>query len=49
MDLTGRHFLKLLDYTPEEINYLIDLAAELKRLKKSRHSGRYLNGAKMLH
>ena len=34
MDLTGRHFLKLLDYTPEEINYLIDLAAELKRLKK---------------
>jgi len=35
MDLTGRHFLKLLDYTPEEINYLIDLAAELKRLKKA--------------
>ncbi len=28
-------FLKLLDYTPEEINYLIDLAAELKRLKKA--------------
>ena len=35
MDLTGRHFLKLLDYTPEEINYFIDLAAELKRLKKA--------------
>ena len=35
MDLTGRHFLKLLDYTPEEINYLVDLAAELKRLKKA--------------
>ena len=35
MDLTGRHFLKLLDYTPEEINYFVDLAAELKRLKKA--------------
>lgn len=34
MDLTGRHFLKLLDYTPEEIAYLIDLAAELKDRKK---------------
>ena len=30
MDLQGRDFLKLLDYTPEEILYLIDLAAELK-------------------
>ena len=27
--------MKLLDYTPEEINYFIDLAAELKRLKKA--------------
>lgn len=35
MDLKGRHFLKLLDYTPEEIEYLVDLAAELKRLKKA--------------
>ena len=32
--LTGRHFLKLLDYTPEEITYLIDLAADLKNKKK---------------
>lgn len=30
MDLKGRDFLKLLDYTPEEIEYLLDLAAELK-------------------
>ena len=30
MDLKGRHFLKLLDYTPEEIEYLLDLAADLK-------------------
>jgi ornithine carbamoyltransferase len=34
MDLKGRHFLKLLDYTPEEITYLLDLAAELKEKKK---------------
>ncbi|MCD8195867.1 MAG: ornithine carbamoyltransferase [Lachnospiraceae bacterium] len=34
MDLKGRNFLKLLDYTPEEIAYLLDLAAELKEKKK---------------
>lgn len=32
-NLKGRHFLTLLDYTPEEINYLLELSAELKRLK----------------
>ena len=36
MDLKGRSFLKLLDYTPEEILYLVDLAAELKDKKKKR-------------
>ena len=34
MNLAGRHFLKLKDYTPEEIEYLVDLAAELKAKKK---------------
>ncbi|MBP5198361.1 MAG: ornithine carbamoyltransferase [Lachnospiraceae bacterium] len=34
MNLKGRDFLKLLDFTPEEIIYLIDLAAELKDKKK---------------
>ncbi len=34
MDLRGRDFLKLLDYTPEEIRYLLDLAADLKDKKK---------------
>lgn len=34
MNLRGRSFLKLLDYTPEEILYLVDLAAELKEKKK---------------
>ena len=34
MNLKGRHFLKLLDYTPEEILHLLDLSAELKEKKK---------------
>ena len=34
MDLKGRDFLKLLDFTPEEILYLVDLAADLKDKKK---------------
>ena len=34
MNLKGRDFLKLLDFTPEEITYLLDLAAELKDKKK---------------
>lgn len=34
MKLTGRSFLKLKDFTPEEITYLIDLAEELKKKKK---------------
>ena len=35
MNLKGRHFLTLKDYTPEEIIYLLDLAAQLKELKKN--------------
>ena len=30
----GKSFLKLLDFTPEQINYLIDFASELKQQKK---------------
>jgi ornithine carbamoyltransferase len=33
-DLRGKHFLRLADFSPEEITYLIDLAAELKAAKK---------------
>ncbi len=45
MNLKGRNFLTLKDYTPDEILYLLDLAAELKELKKNRtphlrHQGR---------
>lgn len=35
MNLVGRDFLKLLDYSPEEIQYLVDLAADLKAKKKA--------------
>ena len=34
MNLKGRKFLKLMDFEPEEILYLVDLAAELKEKKK---------------
>ncbi len=35
MNLKGKSFLKLLDYTPEEMEYLINLASELKAKKKA--------------
>ena len=35
MDLTGRNFLTLKDFTTEEIEYMIDLAADLKDKKKN--------------
>jgi ornithine carbamoyltransferase len=35
MNLKGRDFLKLLDYEPDEITYLLDLAADLKAKKKA--------------
>lgn len=34
MDLKGKSFLKLLDFTPAEIEFLLDLSAELKDKKK---------------
>ena len=44
VNLSGRSFLKLLDFTPEEIEYLLDLSAEFKRLKKARTPHRLLEG-----
>ena len=35
MNLKNRDFLKLLDYSTEELNYLLDLSAELKAKKKA--------------
>ena len=44
MDLKGRDFLTLRDFTPEEIEYLVDLAAELKARKKQGIVERDLRG-----
>ncbi len=43
-DLTGRHFLKELDFCPEEFRFLIDLAAELKVAKKAGAEQQRLRG-----
>ena len=44
MNLKGRSFLKLLDFTPAEISGLIDLAAELKAKKKACQAHRLCEG-----
>ena len=44
MNLKGRDFLKLLDYTPSEIYGLLELAAELKAKKKAGVPHRLLEG-----
>lgn len=44
VNLSGRSFLKLLDFTTEEINYLLDLSAEFKKLKMAGVPHRYLEG-----
>ena len=36
MSMKGKSFLKLLDFTPEEITQLIDTAADLKQKKNKR-------------
>ena len=44
MNLKNKHFLKLLDFTPEEITGLLDLAADLKAKKKAGVSHRLCEG-----
>lgn len=44
VNLHGRDFLKLLDYTPEEINHLLDVSFELKRKKHEGIDHSYLKG-----
>lgn len=44
VNLSGRNFLKLLDFTPDEIRYLIDLSAQLKAKKKTGEPHKYLEG-----
>lgn len=44
VDLKNRHFLKLLDFTPAEIKYLLDLSLELKKAKKEGREVQKLKG-----
>lgn len=44
MNLKGRNFITLKDFTPEEISYLLDLAADLKAKKKKGITGNSLKG-----
>jgi len=43
-NLRNRHFLKLLDFKPEEIKYLLDLAVELKKAKRAGTEQKRLDG-----
>jgi ornithine carbamoyltransferase len=44
VNISGRSFLKLLDFTPAEIEYLIDLSADFKQLKRAGVPHRRLEG-----
>ena len=44
IDLKGKSFLTLLDFSPEEIAYMLDSAAEFKKLKKEGKSHRIHEG-----
>ena len=44
MDLKGRNFITLKDFTPEEIGYLLELAEKLKADKKKGITGNSLKG-----
>ena len=44
INLHNRHFLKLLDFTPEEIAFLLDLAAKLKKAKRDGNEKQSLKG-----
>ena len=44
LNLSGRNFLKLLDFTPREMRYLLDLAKEFKNMKRNGVPHKYLEG-----
>ncbi len=48
INLSGRSFLKLLDFTPAEITYLVDLAADFKALKRAGIPHRHLEGKQIV-
>ena len=44
INLKGKNFLKLLDYSTDEIRYLLDLSKDFKNKKKNNIDHKYLNG-----
>ena len=44
VDISGRDFLKLLDFSTEEIKYLLDLSRDFKEKKHTGVEHRYLQG-----
>jgi ornithine carbamoyltransferase len=42
--LKNRNFLKLLDFTPDEISYLLQLSASLKKAKRDKNEEQFLKG-----
>ena len=49
INLKGRDFLTLLDFTPEEIQYLLDFSAELKAEKKDGKLHKTHEGLSLIH
>ena len=45
-NLRNRHFLKLLDFSPQEIKFLLDLSADLKKAKYAGLEQQRLKGEK---
>ncbi len=48
IDLHGKHLLRLADFSPEEITYLVDLAAELKAAKREGREEQKLVGKEIV-
>ena len=47
IQLTGRHFLKIADYSPEELDFLLELAARLKAARRNGTEPRLLEGRRI--
>ena len=48
VNIAGRSFLKLLDYSPEEIRYLLKLSSEFKRMKMAGEEHKYLTNKQVV-
>lgn len=48
VNIRGRSFLTLLDFTPDEINYMLELATEFKRMKRNGVEHKWLTGKQVV-